>query len=92
MVAAYKANPNINAKNQAATIGHCEYFAAKFHELAAQSQELAQLHEQMAKTPDATSCLPGHAAGAGGQIDLRPLRLVTLNTRRGWPLKYHSID
>ena len=49
MVAAYKANSNINAKNQAATIGHCEYFAAKFSRLAAQSQERAQLHEQMAR-------------------------------------------
>lgn len=49
MVAAYKVNPNINAKNQAATIGHCEYFAAKVQELATRSQELAQLHEQMAK-------------------------------------------
>jgi hypothetical protein len=49
MVAMYKVNPNINAKNQAATIGHCEYFAAKFQKLAARSEELAQLHEQMAK-------------------------------------------
>jgi hypothetical protein len=49
MVAAYKANSNINAKNQAATIGHCQYFASKFTDLAAKSQELAQLHEQMAK-------------------------------------------
>jgi hypothetical protein len=49
MVAEYKASPNVNAKNQAATIGHCEYFAAKFNDLAAKSQELAELHEQMAK-------------------------------------------
>jgi hypothetical protein len=49
MVVAFKANLNINAKNQAATIGHCEYYAAKFQKLAARSQELAQLHEQMAK-------------------------------------------
>jgi hypothetical protein len=49
MVAMYKVNPNINAKNQAATIGHCEYYAAKLQKLAARSQELAQLHEQMAK-------------------------------------------
>jgi hypothetical protein len=48
MVAAYKTNPNINAKNQAATIGHCEYFAAKFNDLAVKSQELAKMHEQMA--------------------------------------------
>ena len=49
MVTAYKANPNINAKNQAATIGHCEYFAAKFNDLAVKSQERAQMHEQMAR-------------------------------------------
>ena len=48
MVAAYKANPNINAKNEAATIGHCEYFAAKFNDLAVKAQERAQMHEQMA--------------------------------------------
>jgi hypothetical protein len=50
MVAAYKVNPSTNAKNQAATLGHCEYFAAKFNDMAAKSQELAELHEQMAKT------------------------------------------
>ena len=49
MVAMYKADPNINAKNQAATIGNCEYYAAKFEKLAARSQELAQLHEQKAR-------------------------------------------
>ncbi len=46
MVAMYKADPDINAKNQAATVGHCEYYAAKYNELAARAQELAQLHEQ----------------------------------------------
>jgi hypothetical protein len=50
MVAAYKANPNVNAKNQAATIGHCEYFAARFSDLAAKSLQRAQMHEQMAKS------------------------------------------
>jgi hypothetical protein len=49
MVAAYKANPSLTAKNQAGTINHCEYFAAKFNEMASKSNELAQLHEQMAK-------------------------------------------
>lgn len=49
MVAAYKANSNINEKNKAATIGHCEYFASKFTDLAAKSQELAKMHEQMAR-------------------------------------------
>ena len=50
MVAAYKANPSlVNNKNQASTISHCEYFVQTFKDLAAKSQELAQLHEQMAK-------------------------------------------
>jgi hypothetical protein len=48
MVAMYKANPGVNAKNQAATINHCEYFAAKLNGLAAKSEEQAQMHEQMA--------------------------------------------
>jgi hypothetical protein len=49
MVVAYKAGPNMTSKNQAATINHCEYFVAKFSEMAAKSSELAQLHDQMAK-------------------------------------------
>ena len=50
MVAAYKANPSlVNNKNQASTINHCEYFVQTFKDMAAKSQELAQLHEQMAK-------------------------------------------
>jgi hypothetical protein len=49
MVAAYKANPSLTAKSQASTINHCEYFAQTFKDMAAKSQELAQLHEQMAK-------------------------------------------
>ena len=49
MLAAYKASPTMTSKNQAATINHCEYFVAKFHEMAAKSQELAQLHAEMAK-------------------------------------------
>jgi len=49
MVAAYKANPSLTAKSQASTINHCEYFVQTFKDLAAKSQELAQLHEQMAK-------------------------------------------
>lgn len=50
MVAAYKSNPTMtNNKNQASTINHCEYFVQAFKDLAAKSQELAQLHEQMAK-------------------------------------------
>ena len=48
MVKAYKANPSLTAKSQASTINHCEYFVRTFKDLAAKSQELAQLHEQMA--------------------------------------------
>ncbi len=50
MIAAYKANSALsNDKNRASTIGHCEYFVQTFKELAVKSQELAQLHEQMAR-------------------------------------------
>ena len=50
MVAAYKANSSLsNEKNRTSTIGHCEYFVKTFKELAVKSQELAALHEQMAK-------------------------------------------
>ncbi len=49
MLAAYKANPVLsNDKHRASTIGHCEYFVQAFKDMAAKSQELAQLHEQMA--------------------------------------------
>ena len=48
MVAAYKANPSLTAKSQASTINHCEYFVQTFKDLAAKSQELAQLHDQIA--------------------------------------------
>jgi hypothetical protein len=48
MVDAYKANPSLTAKSQASTINHCEYFVQTFKDLAAKSQELAQLHGQMA--------------------------------------------
>ncbi len=50
MVAAYKANSSLSTnKNRASTISHCEYFSQTFKELAVKSQELGQLHEQMAK-------------------------------------------
>jgi hypothetical protein len=49
MVAMYRTSPNTTSKNQAATINHCEYFAAKFNGLAAKSQQLASMHEQMAR-------------------------------------------
>lgn len=50
MVAAYKANSSLsNEKNRASTVGHCEYFVKTFNQLAVKSQDLAKLHEQMAK-------------------------------------------
>jgi hypothetical protein len=50
MVAAYKANSSLsNNKNQASTISHCEYFVTTFKALAENSQDLAALHERMAK-------------------------------------------
>lgn len=50
MVAAYQANSILsNEKNRASTVGHCEYFVKTFKEMAVKSQELATLHEQMAK-------------------------------------------
>jgi hypothetical protein len=50
MVAAYKANSSLSTdKNQASTISHCEYFVTTFKALAENSQDLAALHEQMAK-------------------------------------------
>jgi hypothetical protein len=50
MVAAYKANSSLSTnKNRASTISHCEYFATTFQALSDNSQELATLHERMAK-------------------------------------------
>jgi|SRR5271166_1277580 len=50
MVAAYKANSTLsNDKNQASTISHCEYFVTTFKALTDNSQDLAALHERMAK-------------------------------------------
>lgn len=50
MIVSYKANTSLSTdKNRASTIGHCEYFVQTFKDLAAKSQELAQIHEQMAK-------------------------------------------
>ena len=50
MIAAYKANSSLsNNKNQASTISHCEYFVTTFKALAENSQDLAALHERMAK-------------------------------------------
>lgn len=50
MVAAYKANSSLSTdKNRTSTIGHCEYFVKTFKDMAVESQELARLHEEMAK-------------------------------------------
>ena len=50
MVAAYKANASLSTdKNRTSTIGHCEYFVRTFKDMAVKSQELANLHEKMAK-------------------------------------------
>jgi hypothetical protein len=50
MIAAYKANTVLsNDKNQASTINHCEYFVTTFKALADNSQDLAAIHERMAK-------------------------------------------
>lgn len=46
MIAAYKANPS--TKHQASAVTHCENFVASFKEMAAKSQEMAKLHQQMA--------------------------------------------
>ncbi len=48
MVAAYNANPSRGGKSRATFIDHCEYSVQHFKDLTVKSQELAQLHEQMA--------------------------------------------
>jgi len=49
MIAAYKANSSFSThKNEASTIGHCEYFVQTFKDMAVKSDELAQPHKQMA--------------------------------------------
>ena len=67
MVAAYKANPSLTAKSQASTINHCEYFVQTFKDLAAKSQELAQLHDQMAKDAEQRSST---STGRGCHVSL----------------------
>jgi hypothetical protein len=50
MLAAYKANPALsNNKNQASTVGHCEYFVQSLQQQAAKAQQQAQSHELMAE-------------------------------------------
>jgi hypothetical protein len=49
MVEQYKADATrVNNKNYASTIGHCEYFAQRLRDQAAEAQEQAKLHQQMA--------------------------------------------
>lgn len=50
MLGAYNQNSSAsNSKHGRYTTYHCEYFVEKFKEMAAKSQELSQLHEQMAR-------------------------------------------
>jgi len=50
MAEAYKKNPMTNSSKFATgTVNHCEYFAQSFKEMAAKMQDLANMHEQMAK-------------------------------------------
>ena len=47
---AYKKNPmTSSSKFATGTVNHCEYFSQSFKEMAAKMQELADMHEQMAK-------------------------------------------
>jgi hypothetical protein len=50
MAAQYKKNPAMNtSKSSSGPVNHCEFLAQHLKESAAQVQELAQEHEQMAK-------------------------------------------
>lgn len=50
MAEAYKKNPVLsNDKFHLGTVNHCEYLAQHFREVAAQFQELAEIHEKMAQ-------------------------------------------
>ena len=47
---AYKKNPmTSSSKFATGTVNHCEYFDRSFRDMAAKMQELADMHEQMAK-------------------------------------------
>jgi hypothetical protein len=46
MIAAYKANPS--SKHQASAVAHCANLATSYKEAATKSQQLAQMHQQMA--------------------------------------------
>ncbi len=50
MADAYKKNPMTNSSKFATgTVNHCEYFEQSFKDMATKMQELADMHEQMAK-------------------------------------------
>lgn len=49
MLAAYNANPSRGGKARAAFIDHCRSYSRHFKDMAVKSQELAALHERMAK-------------------------------------------
>ncbi len=49
MAAAYKKNPASSAKFSTGSAHHCDFFAQSFKQTATQMQELASMHEQMAK-------------------------------------------
>lgn len=50
LAAAYKKNPiTSSSKYATGTLNHCDYFAHSFKDDAAKMQELAEMHEQMAK-------------------------------------------
>jgi hypothetical protein len=62
MLAAYNASPSaLTDKDRAGTVYHCQYYARKFKDMAAQSEDLARLHAQMAA--DATHLV--HASTMG---------------------------
>jgi len=49
MLAAYKANPSIGGKSRAAFVDHCKSYSQYSKDMAVESQELAQFHEQIAR-------------------------------------------
>ena len=50
MAEAYKKNPmTSSSKFATGTVNHCEYFYQSFKDMAAKMQELADMHEKMAK-------------------------------------------
>ncbi len=49
MAAAYRKNPPISGKYSINSANHCDFFAQSFKEDAIKMQELANMHEQMAR-------------------------------------------